>query len=188
MNTPRFQWPQVDLPISSFWLARLRTLVTLLALGALVLFAVQWGFGAVTEPFPERAEAPVCVDTPVQVDDILRPAAITVSVFNAGGRDGLAGRTLSDLADQGFARGDIGDAPDDSDVIRVAVWSDDPSAPDVKLVRSYLGGKKVRIINRRGSAPGITVIVGDKFGGVRKGRSEIVASSATTVCTPPALS
>ncbi len=44
-----------------------------------------------TEPFPEKADAPTCVDAVVAVGDVLRPGAITVSVLNAGGRDGLAG-------------------------------------------------------------------------------------------------
>ena len=173
--------------MSAYWAARLRTIVTITVLALVVLLAVRWGFGAVTEPFPEKAEAPTCVNAVVQVDDVLRPAAITVSVLNSGGRDGLARRVLTDLADQGFAEGALANAPDDAKVDTVAIWAEDPNSPDVKLVRSYLGGKKVKIITGIGTAVGINVIVGDKFKTVGKGRAQIVAKQETTICTPPAL-
>ena len=42
--------------------ARLKSLVTLLGLGGLLLVAALWGWSAVSEPFPEREGPPVCVE------------------------------------------------------------------------------------------------------------------------------
>ncbi|CAN5381191.1 hypothetical protein BH11ACT8_BH11ACT8_13380 [soil metagenome] len=173
---------------SAFWLSKARTVGTLLALALVVVLAVRWGFNAVTQPFPQKAETPVCVESEVAVKDVLRPGAITISVLNAGGTEGLASRTLNDLVDQGFAEGDLANAPKDAKVGSVAIWTDDRKSPAVKLLRSYLGGKKVQIIKGDGTALGLNVIVGDQFAGVSKGRAKIVATSPTTVCTPPALS
>lgn len=171
-----------------YWLSRLRTVITLVVLTALVVFAVIWGFNRATQPFPQQAPTPPCVETPVAVDDVLRPAAITVSVLNAGGREGLARRTLDDLVTDGFSKGELGNAPKNAKVTSVAIWTDDRTSPAVRLLRSYLGGKKVQILKGGGTAIGLNVIVGEKFSGVSNGRSQIVAASATTVCTPPALS
>lgn len=170
------------------WISRLRTLITLVVLACFLVFAVVWGFNQVTSPFPEKAAAAPCVETPVTVDEVLRPGAITVSVLNAGGREGLASRTLADLVEQGFAKGDLDNAPEDAEVVSVAIWTDDPTSPAVRLLRSYLGGKKVQIIGSEGTAIGLNVIVGEKFPGVSAGRPQIVADKASTVCTPPALS
>lgn len=173
---------------SLYWISRLRTLLTLLVLAALLVVGVTWGFNRVTAPFPEKAEDPTCVEVPVAVDDVLRPGAITVSVLNASGREGLAQRTLDDLVEQGFAKGELANGADDVEVRSVAILTDDPRSPAVRLLRSYLGGKKVQLIDGRGTSAGLNVVVGEKFSGVQKGRAQVVAASASTVCTPPALS
>lgn len=170
-----------------YWLSRLRTLITLGVLAAVLIFAVVWGFDRVTQPFPEKSETAACVTTTVAAGETLRPGAITVSVLNASGRGGLAGRTLTDLVDNGFAKGALANAPDDADVPVVAIWTDDRTSPAVRLLRSYLGGQKVQIIDGGGTAIGLNVLVGEKFTGVQPGRAQIVTDQASTVCTPPAV-
>ena len=171
-----------------YWLSRLRTVITLAILAGFMIFAVTWGFNRVTQPFPEKVGSPPCINTPVAVDEVLRPGAITVSVLNAGGREGLASRTMDDLTAQGFAQGELDNAPDDAKVRSVAIWTDDRTNPAVRLLRSYLGGKKVQIVAGQGTALGLNVIVGEKFPGVKTGLPQIVAQSEGTVCTPPELS
>lgn len=161
-----------------------KTVATLGVLGLLLLFAVTKGLGAVTEPFPEKADPPVCVDTSLVDGDVLRPGAVTVSVVNAGTRTGLAGSTLSDLEDQGFDRGTVANQRDDT-ISTVQLWvSGGAPSPVVQMLRSYLSGE-VEVLDKTGTSPAITVVVGDDFEGVKKGREQVEVGQPTTVCGPP---
>ncbi len=166
-------------------LGHLRTVATLAVLGVLLLVGVAWGLSAVSEPFPETADPPICVDSPVSEGDVLRPGGVTVSVLNAGERSGLASTTLDDLVDREFAKGQLNNASDE-DVRSAQIWSADGSTAAVRLVRSYLGGK-VEVVEREGPAAGITVVVGDQFPGVKKGRGQVKVDADGTVCSPPGL-
>ena len=163
----------------------LRTTVTLAVLALLFVYAVVRGLDAVSEPFPEMAEAPVCVESEVTRGDVLRPGGITVSVVNAGRTTGLARSTLDDLVDQGFARGEV--LNERNRRIRSAqVQAVGGGTPAVRLVRSYLGGR-VTVADREPPVEGIVVVVGDEFAGVRQGQPRIRVTADSTVCGPPAL-
>ena len=91
--------------------ARLRTAITLAALAVLMLLGVTWGWAQITKPFPGKVDAAICVDTAYRAGDELFVQDVTVSVLNASAREGLAGRTLQDLHDVGFAEGQTANAP-----------------------------------------------------------------------------
>jgi hypothetical protein len=74
--------------------ARLRSLVTLATLGVLLFVAAVWGWAALTEPFPSNEES-VCVDQSFEAGEKVKPADVTVSVLNAGTRNGLASLTIN---------------------------------------------------------------------------------------------
>jgi len=90
---------------------RLKSLVTMLGLGALLLVAALWGWAAVSKPFPEREGPAVCVDRAFAEGDPIRRGDVTISVLNAGTRNGLAGLTLDLFIDAGFAEGQSGNVP-----------------------------------------------------------------------------
>ena len=165
-------------------ISRLRTTLTLAVLVGLLLFGVTYGFSAVTEPFPNRAEPPVCTEVAIDQGEKIFPEQVTVSVLNAGSRSGLAGRTMSQLAGVGFGRGDALDAPDDTEVRRVEIWTDEPNNPDVRLVATYLGTDPP-IVRRDTVAVGVNVVVGDRFDELRKGRKGFKAKQDTSICSPP---
>ena len=162
---------------------RLRTLATLAALGVLLLVAAVWGWSAMTAPFPQRAKPPVCVDRTIAQGDKVSRDDVTVSVLNAGTRNGLAGLTMDLLVDVGFGEGREGNAPRDTDVERAQIWTDDPRNPAVKLVAAHLG--EVRVVRREEQAPGVLVVVGDEFEKLAKGPGKIVAQREAEVCTAP---
>ncbi len=54
----------------------------------------------------------------------------------------------------------------------------------MRLVASRFG-KKVDIERRDGLGAGVTVVVGDKFGKLRKGRKKVTAQDDTQICSPP---
>lgn len=164
-------------------LPRARSIATLAVLAVLLLIGVSWAWGAITEPFPEKAETPVCVDQALDPGDTLRPAGMTVSVLNASGRNGLAGDTLDDLEERGFGTGDTGDAPSGTRVTGAQIWAADPDSPTVRLLRSYLSGE-VEVVDAVSGAPGITVVLGEDFSGVKNGRESVRVRAASSACVP----
>ncbi|WP_337191524.1 LytR C-terminal domain-containing protein [Nocardioides flavescens] len=164
--------------------ARLRTLITLGALAVLLLGGVLWGFAQVTAPFPGKAEAPLCVDTSYAAGETLYPQDVTVSVLNASRREGLAGRTMQQFVDAGFAQGQISNAPEGTDVAAVEIWTDEPQDPAARLVRSRLGPVPVRA-DDRSPVVGVTIVVGDGFTELSDGKASIALTAPTTVCSPP---
>lgn len=160
----------------------LRTTATLLGLALLVVVAAAWGWSAATEPLPAKVDSPVCVSTPVAAGAKVHPQQVTVSVYNAGRRAGLAGRTMGLLTDQGFAEGSAANAPT-AKVANVEIWTTDPKSPAVKLVAGYL--PKVKVRDKEGPGPGITIVVGDRFEKLGKGSRSVVAADDATICSPP---
>lgn len=166
--------------------ARLRTLVTLAVLGLLMITGVAWGWTQVIEPFPGKVDAPICVDTSYAEGQELFVQDVTVSVLNASKREGLAGRTLQDLEDAGFATGKTANAPTGTTLATPAeIWVDDEDNPAARLLRRRVGPVPVRadVVN---PAPGVTLVVGDAFGELRaQGPSSLVLDQDAVVCSPP---
>jgi len=159
-----------------------RTTVTLLALGALLVVAAVWGWHATMKPLPAKVDSPICVDTPVSAGDKVYPQQVTVSVYNASQREGLAGRTMQLLKDAGFTKGQAGNAAT-AKVSTVQIWSTTPENPDVQLVASYFGD--IDVERRDGPGLGVTVVVGDKFKELSEGQRSVVAQADAAICSPP---
>lgn len=160
-----------------------KTTVTLAVLAALLVLGASWGWSALTKPLPKLADAPTCVETPVQTGETVTPDQVTVSVLNAGRRVGLATRTMTALTGEGFNRGDSGNAPGGTLVGNVQIWTDDPDSPAVALVASRL--PRVKVVQRDVSQVGVVVVVGDNFQQVGKGVASVAAAKGTTICSPP---
>jgi len=163
--------------------SRLRSLVTLAVLGGVLALAAMWGWSAISQPFPQRERPPVCVEREVARGDTLEAGDVTVSVWNAGTRVGLAGLTMDLLSEAGFHEGSEGNTPGRRRIERVEIWTEQPRSPAVRLVASHLG--KVDIVRRQADAPGVLVVVGDGFDDLRPGRKQVKAQRPTTVCGPP---
>lgn len=165
-------------------LARLRSAMTLLVLLGLLLVGVVWGWSAVTEPFPESAEVAICTETTVPAGTKVYPDQVTVSVANAGSREGLAGRTMQLLVDGGFGRGQTGNAPGGTEVAFAEIWTDDPQNPAVRLLKGKLGGRAT-VVRRDTTLVGVTVIVGDDFMRLREGGAWTRSREDSRICSPP---
>ncbi len=165
--------------------SRVRSLVTLGALGLVLVVAGLWGWSAISEPFPEDSRPPVCVDREFAKGDQVKRRDVTVSVWNGGKRVGLAGLTMDLLVESGFHEGSEGNTPGKRRVERVEIWTEDPDNPAVRLVASHLG--KVDVVERPEPAPGVLVVVGDGFDDLRPGRESVTARDDATVCGPPRL-
>lgn len=161
----------------------LRTLVVLVGVALLLALAGAWGWHEMTRPLPGKADAAVCTDTTVHAGEQVFPAQVVVTVLNASNREGLAGRTISALTDEGFSAASSGNAPDNASVKRVQIWTKDPSNPAVKLVASWL--HKPTIVKRSTSLPGVVVVVGRGFPEVSGGVKHVKVAKDATVCSPP---
>ncbi|GAA1781478.1 hypothetical protein GCM10009795_029760 [Nocardioides hankookensis] len=161
----------------------MRTTVTLLVLGALLAVAAVWGWHATMKPLPAKVDSPICVDTDVKAGEKVFPQQVVVSVYNASDREGLASRSMDLLADEGFVKGQAGNAPN-AKVSTAAIWSTEPESPDVRLVASYLG-PDVDVERREGVGVGVTVVVGDLFKELSAGRRAVRAKDDAQICSPP---
>jgi hypothetical protein len=161
-----------------------RTGLTLAGLAVLVVLGGLWGWSALTQPFPGKTTPPKCVATIVQPGEKVFPGQVTVSVFNASGRNRLASRTMSEFTNAGFGEGDTGNAPRVADVARAAIWSSTPASPDVRLVASRLG-PATRVVRRDGPGVGVTVLVGDAYTQLVKGPPSVQARNEAEICSPP---
>jgi len=161
-----------------------KTLLTLAILGVLVLLGVVWGWSSLTQPFPHKASPKACYPTKVQPGDRVSPPEVTVSVYNASERVGLAESTMSALEDQGFGPGDVGNAPKGTTVLYAQIWTEDRTNPAVQLVRSRLGPRSHIIAHKR-KGPGVTVMVGPKFHKPVQGKPSVKVTETATICSPP---
>jgi len=161
-----------------------RTAATIGVLFLLLVVGAAWGWSALTAPFPGKAAAPVCEDRDVQKGEKIFASQVVVSVYNAGERTGLAGRTMALFTDRGFRRGESGNAPGGAKVPVVQVWTSDPKNPAVQLVVGQLGPRH-SVVKHRELGAGVTVVVGDGFRGLGHKKPFVRAGSATKICAPP---
>ena len=82
----------------------LKSALTLAVLAVLVLVAALWGWGALTEPFPEDEPVAICEDETITAGSEVRRDQVVVSVFNGSGRSGLAGATSAQLGESNTTR------------------------------------------------------------------------------------
>ena len=161
-----------------------KTLLTMAVLLVLVLLGVTWGWASLTKPLPHTPAARTCYPTRLQPGDRVSPPKVTVSVYNASTRVGLAERTLSAFEDQGFGPGSVGNAPRGTVVHYAQIWTSDRRNPAVLLVASRLG-PHASIVNKKHRGPGVVVMVGRQFDHLVQGRQSTKVTSPTSICSPP---
>jgi hypothetical protein len=164
--------------------------VTLLVLVGLLMTGAYVGWQKLKQPLPDSTDDPgqSQVSGPrckagVQRGDMVRPRDITVSVYNAGTRSGLAGQTMSELEARGFIAGQVGNAPEDmADVKFVRVLAATNTDPAARLVALQFGPNTLIEAVKEDLGPGVEVIVSDGFLGLVKAPLKIKARAAGSGC------
>lgn len=168
----------------------LTTAVTMLVLVGLLVLGAVWGWKSMFAELPDSAvvaeePTPSCVTKTVDAGQKIRSTQVQVSVFNAGGRSGLAGRTIDALMARGFLPGDVGNAPSDIKAPpRALVWSTKENDPEARLVARQFGPKiKVRYSDED-LGPGVDVIIGRDFDQLVKAPRALTVKNPVEVCEP----
>ena len=164
---------------------KLTTAITLVVLLLVLIGMAAYGYNQLTAPLPERPSAEEkCTGAEKEVQGFLKRKQVQVSVFNAGNREGFAGSTLEKMVDAGFRAGNAGNAPKSAQVRRAVVWTTEEGDSSAKLVATSLGRRTKIEITETDLGPGVDVIVGNKFKGVRKGPKKIRLADPVEKCVP----
>ena len=165
------------------------TAITLVVLVGVLVVGVVVGMRSLFAPVTGEKEAasgttPSCDATKVKKGQRLSTRQVQVSVYNAGSRSGLADTTMGDLVERGFTKGRVGNAPADSGVKRVQVWTTDENDPAARLVARQFGrDTKVRFVDDD-LGPGVDVLVGDNLRSLSKAVRSVVVTSSSSACRP----
>ena len=166
------------------------TAVTLLVLLAVLAVAAWYGYRSLLAPIGQDDKASTCDRTAVRKGQQVTTHQVQVSVFNAGDRSGLAGRTMTKLAHRGFKKGAVGNAPSGTHVTHVQVWTTQKKDVAARLVARQFGtGTRVRLVGTN-LGPGVDVVIGNHPGPLAKvtkaTRRIVVEQRRASACLPPA--
>lgn len=160
---------------------RLLTTVTMVVLLGLLAAGAVVGWRALSAPAGSDDD-PQCEEG-VERGERLTSKEVTVSVFNAGNRSGLAGQTMEGLVARGFIEGDVGNAPGELARVRVVrVLAPNRKDPAARLVARQFGPKTFIQQSDQDLGPGVDVVVGDEYVGMVKARRAITARTAGSGC------
>lgn len=161
-----------------------RSLVLTIA-GVLFLGGLMIGVKLLTASADTATPAPTCADRTVNAGEKLTSNLVTVNVFNASRRAGLANRVTINLQRNGFLGGQIGNSTSAAKPRRVAILTNDRNDPRVKLVAAQFRDEITYVKPDITVDSGVIVIVGDDYSGLeKKATSSITAGQAVTMCVP----
>jgi LytR cell envelope-related transcriptional attenuator len=165
------------------------TAVTLLVLVGILVLGALVGAKSLFAPLPGDsgtavAPTPTCTTKTVRKGQRIRSAQVQVSVYNGGGRSGLADETMTALRKRGFTEGEVGNAPTRLRVKRVRVMTTERNDMAALLVARQFGSGTRVTLSTTDLGPGIDVIVGDGFKKLARAKHVIVARRASSACVP----
>lgn len=160
---------------------RLRALITL-ALVALMLFFAFWYAYSYYKTSSEPTAAPAAACTTAAAPPkgaAPQPSEITVNVYNATDRDGLAGKTATEVRGRGFEVATVTNDPLQRTVPGPAeVRYGKAGAAKAKVVLGLVKGAKP--VRDARSDASVDLVLGEKFTALVKPRQQVPAGKATT--------
>ena len=146
--------------------------------------AIFVGWRLLTASADTFDEAPTCENRTVAEGENLTSNLVTVNVYNASQRSGLANRVSINLQRRGFQSGTVANSSSEIKPDGVAILTDDREDPRVKLVALQFDDPEFHEPDID-VTEGVTVIVGDDYNDlVEKADREIESDRAITVCVP----
>lgn len=126
-----------------------------------------------------------CRPSVVAAGTALDSNVVLVNVFNASARSGLANRALIDLQANGFRGGQKGNSTSATKPNRVAILTNDPNDPQVKLLAAQFRDKVQYGKPDLTVEDGLIVVVGQKYSGLKKSpKTSLRATRDVNICIP----
>jgi LytR cell envelope-related transcriptional attenuator len=167
---------------------RRRATITLSLVGLVMVgtfaYAAAYFQGWVTAAPPSSLASPPCQTADATDAAVaLTPGAVTVNVYNATNRDGLARSVAKSLRTQGFNIGEIANDPLGKRIVGVGeVRHGQLGTADANLVAKRLPGAKVVLDKRTDDS--VDLVLGNRFSALRA-PAGVVQTHATKPTTPP---
>jgi hypothetical protein len=166
-------------------MSRANRVLTLFVAAGIFVFGGVTGFRLLTSSADTADPAPTCTTKTVKKGGKLNSNLVTVNVFNASTRSGLANRVTINLQTNGFLGGTIGNNESAVKPDRVAILTDDVHDPRVRLVARQF---KDKVVYRKPDVTvdhGVVVIVGDDYSGLRSDAStSLTTDREISACVP----
>lgn len=162
--------------------------LTLLGASVVLVFGAFTGFQLLTSRADTVDPVPTCTNKTVKDGERLDSNLVTINVFNASTRSGLANRATIDLQANGFLGGEIGNSDSATKPSRVAILTDDPKDPRVVLVAKQFKDKVTYAEPDITVETGVVVIVGNKYSGLKsKAPTKVTSDRTIRACVPVVL-
>ena len=160
---------------------RRRALITLGIVALMLFFAFWYAYSYYRDSnVPHAAPSPTCTATSTATSTAKVPSQVTVNVYNATDRSGLAAKTASDVRKRGFKVSTVSNDPLQKDVAGAAeVRYGATGTASAKLVLTLVKGSKGVKDGRTDSS--VDLVLGAKF-------TTLTAPSKTTAATAPSAS
>jgi hypothetical protein len=159
--------------------------VTIFAAIIILLAGLYVGFKLLTASADTFDAAPTCETRTVEKGQKLTSNLVTVNVYNASQRAGLANRVGINLQRRGFLTGTAANSTSEVKPDAVAILTDDRDDPRVKLVAQQFDNVEFSEPDIK-IPDGVTVIVGDDFKELVKAPRDVESDRVITVCVPTA--
>ncbi len=156
-------------------------------IGAAVVFVVGLfaGFQMLIAKPAEPPPAPTCENKTVAAGGELTSNLVTVNVFNASARSGLANRVNINLQRNGFLGGEIGNDQSAAKPAPVTILTNNPDDPQVKLVAAQFKNKVAYAAPDITVKRGVVIVIGDDFSNLKsEPPRSVVAATEVTTCVP----
>jgi hypothetical protein len=158
-----------------------RALITLGVVALMLFFAFWYAYSYYQDSDKARA-APSTTCTTATTTAALRPAQVTVNVYNATDRNGLAAKTAAEVRKRGFKVSTVSNDPLDRNVTSAAeVRYGTKGAASSKLVLALVKGSKA-VKDKRTDAT-VDLVLGARFTALAApAKSASTTSTATGSC------
>ncbi|MEO6411121.1 MAG: LytR C-terminal domain-containing protein [Pedococcus sp.] len=159
---------------------RRRALITLGIVALMLFFAFWYAYSYYQNSNSSRAAAsPSCTATATATATAKTPSQVTVNVYNATDRAGLAAKTASDVRKRGFKVSTVSNDPLQKDVTGAAeVRYGTTGTASAKLVMALVTGSKA-IKDSRPDAS-VDLVLGAKFKALTAPPKPVVATTPST--------